>query len=131
LLPFSVECHDAQTKDGRLAQIKATQGDGVALCAQPDHLIVIQLQKDGTIIEIYNGPVSVASLFVTLATNQIAEYRKPSAEAVHRLRHFFRDRELTQPEGGNGCDALSARPKALLHLVDPSFRLSWKVAHAV
>jgi len=60
LLPCSTECHDAQTKDGRLVQVKATQGDRVALRAQPDHLIVIQLQKDGTISEIYNGPGSLA-----------------------------------------------------------------------
>jgi hypothetical protein len=56
LLPCSTECHDAQTKDDRLVQVKATQGDRVALRVQPDHLLVIQLQKNGTIIEIYNGP---------------------------------------------------------------------------
>jgi len=56
LLPCSTECHDAQAKDGRLVQVKATQGTSVALRAQPDYLLVIQLQKDGTIIEIYNGP---------------------------------------------------------------------------
>lgn len=60
LLPCSTECHDAQTRDGRLVQVKATQGDRVALRAQPDHLLVIQLQKDGTIVEIYNGPGSIA-----------------------------------------------------------------------
>jgi hypothetical protein len=60
LLPCSTECHDAQTKDGLLVQVKATQGDRVALRAQPDHLLVIQLQKDGTIVEIYNGPGSIA-----------------------------------------------------------------------
>src|SRR5947208_17023418 len=49
-LSCSTECYDAQTREGRLVQVKATQGDRVALRAQPDHLLVIQLQKDGTIV---------------------------------------------------------------------------------
>lgn len=60
LLPCSTECHDAQTRDGRLVQVKATQGKGVALRAQPDHLLVILLKKDGTIEEVYNGPGALA-----------------------------------------------------------------------
>lgn len=56
LLPCSTACHDATTADGRFVQIKATQGTSVALRAQPDHLLVIKLPRDGTIIEIYNGP---------------------------------------------------------------------------
>jgi hypothetical protein len=60
LLPCSTECHDARTHDGRLVQVKATQGKSVALRAQPDHLLVILLKKDGTIEEIYNGPGQLA-----------------------------------------------------------------------
>ncbi len=60
LLPCSTECHDAQAPDGRLVQVKATQGTSVALRTQPDHLLVILLKKDGTIEEIYNGPGSIA-----------------------------------------------------------------------
>ena len=60
LLPCSTECHDAQARDGRLVQVKATQGTSVALRAQPDHLLVILLRKDGTIEEIYNGPGALA-----------------------------------------------------------------------
>lgn len=56
LLPCSTECHDAQTRDGKLVQVKATQGERVALRAQPEHLLVIKINKDGTIEEIYNGP---------------------------------------------------------------------------
>src|SRR4051794_18279082 len=43
LLPCSAECHDATTNDGRLVQVKATQGTTVALRSQPDHLLVILL----------------------------------------------------------------------------------------
>lgn len=60
LLPCSTICHDAQTRDGRLVQVKTTQGTGVALRAQPDHLVVIRLKRDGTIEEIYNGPGALA-----------------------------------------------------------------------
>lgn len=60
LLPCSTECHDAQAPDGRLVQVKATQGRTVALRAKPDHLLVILLKKDGTIEEVYNGPGALA-----------------------------------------------------------------------
>lgn len=56
LLPCSTTCHDATSTDGRLVQIKATQGRSVALRAAPEHLLVIQLQRDGRIEEIYNRP---------------------------------------------------------------------------
>jgi hypothetical protein len=60
LLPCSTECHDAQARDGRLVQVKATQGSTVALRAQPQHLLVILLKRDGTIEEVYNGPGTLA-----------------------------------------------------------------------
>lgn len=56
LLPCSSECHDAKAVDGRLVQVKATQGRSVALRAEPNYLLVIALQRDGTIEEVYNGP---------------------------------------------------------------------------
>ena len=43
LLPASAERHDARTQDGRLVQIKATQGSRVSLRSQPDHLIVLSV----------------------------------------------------------------------------------------
>ena len=56
LLPNSTEKHDAKTKDGKLVQIKATQVKGISIYSEPDFIIVIQLQSDGSWIEIYNGP---------------------------------------------------------------------------
>lgn len=56
LLPCSTECHDAIAADGRQVQIKATQGSSVGLRAEPEHLLVISLLRDGTIAEAYNGP---------------------------------------------------------------------------
>ena len=56
LLPNSTETHDAEAKDGKLVQIKATQINRIAISSEPDFIIVIQLQSDGSWIEIYNGP---------------------------------------------------------------------------
>lgn len=56
LLPPSTEKHDAITKDGKLVQIKATQGSSVGLRSEPDYLIVIKILPDGNIEEVYNGP---------------------------------------------------------------------------
>jgi hypothetical protein len=49
--------HDAQTEGGLKIQIKTIQGiSRVALRGQPDHLIVLQLNKEGEATEIFNGP---------------------------------------------------------------------------
>jgi len=56
LLPCSSECHDATAADGRQVQIKATQGQQVAMRSTCEHLLVLRLKKDGTAEEIYNGP---------------------------------------------------------------------------
>jgi hypothetical protein len=48
--------HDAEAKDGRKVQIKATQGKKVGLRAEPEHLVVIFIEKNGEPKEIYNGP---------------------------------------------------------------------------
>jgi len=55
LLPASAQCHDG-TCDGRSVQIKATQGDRIALSSQPDFLLVLKLKRDGSFTEEYNGP---------------------------------------------------------------------------
>lgn len=47
--------HDG-TCNGRQVQVKATQGDRIALSSEPEHLLVISLRRDGTFAEEYNGP---------------------------------------------------------------------------
>lgn len=86
LLPCSTECHDAQALDGRRVQVKATQGKSVALRAQPDHLLVILLKRDGTIEEIYNGPGH-------LAWNSCGKQQKngQSPISVSKLRKLMKD----------------------------------------
>jgi len=56
LHPASSEAHDGTAKDGLLVEIKATQADTVALRAEPQHLIVLHLNKDGHATEVFNGP---------------------------------------------------------------------------
>ena len=56
LLPNSTEKHDAKTKDGKLVQIKATQVKGISIYSEPDYLIVIEILRDGSWVEAYNGP---------------------------------------------------------------------------
>lgn len=57
LLPGSTKNHDAKTKNGRLVQIKATQGDGsVGMYGEPEHLLVLKLLRTGKAVVIYNGP---------------------------------------------------------------------------
>jgi hypothetical protein len=48
--------HDAESEDGRKVQIKATQGKKVGLRGEPEHLVVIYIDKNGELTEIYNGP---------------------------------------------------------------------------
>ncbi|OPX45063.1 hypothetical protein CLHUN_12950 [Ruminiclostridium hungatei] len=59
LLPPSFETHDATTVDGRLVQIKATQGRSIGLRGNPEYLLVIKILSTGAIEEIYSGPGSI------------------------------------------------------------------------
>lgn len=51
----SVKGYDAVDTMGRKVQIKATQGNSVALRSEPEWLIIIKILKTGDYEEIYNG----------------------------------------------------------------------------
>ena len=51
----SAACHDGIC-DGRQIQIKTTQGNCIALSDPPEHLLVLQLKRDGNFDSVYNGP---------------------------------------------------------------------------
>ena len=55
LLKACSEKHDARSEDGRLIQIKITQTDRVSIYSEPDYLIVMKMDRDGYIKEVYNG----------------------------------------------------------------------------
>ena len=62
LLKASTPIHDAKTHDGRLIQIKATQGGKIALGVPksddelPHYLIALRIDRKGNFEEVYNGP---------------------------------------------------------------------------
>lgn len=56
LMPPSNKGYDAITSNGLKVEIKATQSNRVAFRSCPEHTIVIQIMKDGTFKEFYNGP---------------------------------------------------------------------------
>lgn len=48
--------HDGYAQDGRLVQVKVTQGGKIGINEKPDYLIVLKMDKNGEFEEIYNGP---------------------------------------------------------------------------
>lgn len=52
----SQKMHDATAVGGCQVQVKITQGSGVALRAEPKHLIVLHLDRNGHATEVFNGP---------------------------------------------------------------------------
>ena len=60
LLPGSAATHDARCPQGRAVQIKATQGNSIGIRAQPEHLLVLKLARDGSFTEVFNGPGELA-----------------------------------------------------------------------
>ena len=60
LFAASSETHDAQCPEGRKVQVKATQGRSVGLRAEPEHLLVLKLESDGNVSEVFNGPGDLA-----------------------------------------------------------------------
>ncbi|MFC1481077.1 DUF6998 domain-containing protein [Candidatus Neomarinimicrobiota bacterium] len=60
LMPPSNKGYDAiDTTTGRKVEIKATQGQRVAFRSEPEHCIIILINKDGSFDEKYNGPGSI------------------------------------------------------------------------
>ncbi|MCT8160000.1 DUF6998 domain-containing protein [Pseudoruegeria sp. SHC-113] len=60
LNPASTQGHDARARDGRQVEIKLTQGRGVAIRHEPEHLIVLHRPAGGPIRVVFNGPGPVA-----------------------------------------------------------------------
>ena len=51
----STEGYDG-VREGRRVEVKATQGDRIALSSCPEHLLVLKLNEDGSFDECFNGP---------------------------------------------------------------------------
>lgn len=55
LYEAAAERHDGSV-DGREVQIKITQQDNITISAEPKYLIVLYMNRNGNIYEVYNGP---------------------------------------------------------------------------
>ena len=76
LFASSSPTHDGMAPDGRLVQVKATQRSRVALNEAPDYLIVLKIDGDGEICEVYNGPGQpVWDLFKDRARPKSGQYQ--------------------------------------------------------
>jgi len=51
----SAPCHDGIC-ESRQVQVKATQGNRIAISSKPEYLLVLRLHRDGSFVEEYNGP---------------------------------------------------------------------------
>ena len=60
LLAASNFGHDAIAENGKLVEVKLTQGNRVSIRHQPEHLIALQRPKGGQVCVIYNGPGALA-----------------------------------------------------------------------
>ena len=56
LFTSSAPKHDGAAPDGRLVQVKATQRESVGISEKSDSLIVLRIDENGDIDEVYNGP---------------------------------------------------------------------------
>lgn len=55
LYTASAVAHDGEI-DGKKVQIKITQQNSIVIHHEPDYLIALYLNKNGSVYEIYNGP---------------------------------------------------------------------------
>jgi hypothetical protein len=85
----SAECHDGVC-DGRAVQVKATQGDRVALSSEPEHLLVLRPRKDGSFTEEYNGPGSAVWSLVSHKPRPKNGQYKVSLSQLRRLASLQR-----------------------------------------
>ncbi|MFN0019675.1 MAG: DUF6998 domain-containing protein [Pirellulaceae bacterium] len=86
LLPASSKGRDA-TIETQSVEIKATQGDSIALRHEPEHLLVLKLHRDGTWDEVYNGPGdTVWSLVGHKPLPKNGQYRVPCSKLRELMR---------------------------------------------
>lgn len=80
--------HDAETGDGRKVQIKATMKNSLTFpCGHvPDYYLGVQLHKDGTFTEIFNGPGEIAKLAVQARAASKTNLHSVSISALKKLQ---------------------------------------------
>jgi hypothetical protein len=71
--------HDGVSRDGRKVQIKATMKESLTFPADhiPDYYLGIKINRDGSLVEVFNGPGSAAAKAI--------ERRKHSKTNLHSI----------------------------------------------
>lgn len=89
LLDASAKTHDAVDSHERYIQIKATQIERISISSEPDYLIVIKIEPDGTCFEVYNGPG--APVWKQAGKLQKNGQRSISLAKIKRLSNYVAD----------------------------------------
>lgn len=86
LSPASTPIHDGVSLNGTKVQIKATQGKTIGIRSCPDHLLVLNIKRDGSFEEVYNGPGEIV-------WNQASIMQKNGQRAIStsKLKNIMKD----------------------------------------
>lgn len=97
----SYPVHDGRAPDGRLVQIKATQGDRIGINEEPECIIVLRMERDGSFEEVFNGPGSAV-------WNAAGKVQKTGQRpiSVSKLRCMLADELIRRNEQRDGAKTL-------------------------
>ena len=102
LYAASTEIHDGEV-DGKKVQIKISQQDNIVINHEPDYLIVLYLNRNGNIYEVYNGPGKLPWESASkrdshnnkhMRVNKLKELDKAVDECAHEQGHDRQNREV-------------------------------------
>lgn len=96
LMTASNKGYDAVSQCGKRVEIKATQATSAAFRSEPEHTIVIQIKRDGTFDEIFNGPGDVV-------WNQFSDKPPPSNGQYQISLNKLRALQLTIDKSQQLC----------------------------
>jgi hypothetical protein len=93
--------HDAECADGRLVQIKATMKKNLTFPADhiPNYYIGIQIDKEGTFIEVFNGPGAIAWEAVKDRSTPKTNLHSVSVNALKKLQARVRPEDRIPRRG--------------------------------
>lgn len=94
LYQASAVAHDGEI-DGKKVQIKISQQDNIVINHEPEYLIVLYLNKNGNIYEVYNGPGK-------------APWENASKRDSHNNRHMMVNKLMELDKLVNETDRIAA-----------------------
>jgi len=87
--------HDGETSDGRRVQIKATMKKNLTFPAShvPDYYLGIQIHRDGSFSEVFNGPADIAAQAVKGRQQPKTNLHGISITALKKLNELVGERD--------------------------------------